>query len=586
MTESTETLASLDEQLIAAAATFSGDAQTLAELLTRFAHNVDRALREPLEIFPVCHHSPASALHMVRRLRERPPKVLYIELCEDLLPLVQHLSDCTLPVALQAFASESDTLPPDALPVTVVAPLTESSAEYQAIAYALNNPETQLLFVDYAVDFVFQWDKNWRRKASHAEDEEPAREEATMHGTAVGVTVGSLEPTFEVFLQFLLRNSNTRHFAEWWDQYVERAIVDADYATYRQVMFLIGSLIRHLGRREADVAEDRLREKYMWTRMKQHMRQEGIDPHDALYICGAAHASSDVPEFGLGSAEEWEIPPRTNTRWLFGLIPSSYAAIEYQFSHPAGTVALAEGIWQKGLKSSGLRSFSLTKGSAARREKPAATPVGSPRALAAFLSQPPHAVADQEQLLGWCAQIVALARKNGYLASTADSIAIYQTALLLAQIRNRPHPSPYDFQDAAITCLEKDRTPKKRTIAQLCQILLGGDRVGTVGYASLPPLAQDIYDRLAPLQVDLLSKTNQRALMDFKAQPPLLACSALLWKLRYLLGDAVVKPIVGERKLGVVPIRDPGTSASARTSATSSCWATRASRSSRCSSSA
>ncbi len=159
-------------------------------------------------------------------------------------------------------------------------------------------------------------------------------------------------------------------------------------------------------------------------------------------------------------------------------------------------------------------------------------------------------------MLGWCAQIVALARKNGYLASTADSIAIYQTALLLAQIRNRPHPSPYDFQDAAITCLEKDRTPKKRTIAQLCQILLGGDRVGTVGYASLPPLAQDIYDRLAPLRVDLLAKTNQRALMDFKARPELHACSALLWKLRYLLGDAVVKPIVGERKLGHVPIQE------------------------------
>src|SRR5688572_18814504 len=117
MTESTENLTSLDEQLIAAAATFSGDAQTLAELLTRFARNVETAMREPLEIFPVCHHSPASALQMVRRLRQRPPKVIYIELCEDLLPLVQHLGDCTLPVALQAFAAESDTLPPDALPV-------------------------------------------------------------------------------------------------------------------------------------------------------------------------------------------------------------------------------------------------------------------------------------------------------------------------------------------------------------------------------------------------------------------------------------------------------------------------------------
>ena len=38
---------------------------------TRALDDVDRALREELEIFPVCHHSPASALAMVRRLLGR-----------------------------------------------------------------------------------------------------------------------------------------------------------------------------------------------------------------------------------------------------------------------------------------------------------------------------------------------------------------------------------------------------------------------------------------------------------------------------------------------------------------------------------
>jgi hypothetical protein len=177
--------------------------------------------------------------------------------------------------------------------------------------------------------------------------------------------------------------------------------------------------------------------------------------------------------------------------------------------------------------------------------------------LAEFLTQPPaYAAEDEEQLLHWCVQIVALARKNAYLASTADSIAIYETSILLAQMRNRQHPTPYDFQDAAITCLEKDRTPKKRNIAHLCQILLGGDRVGTVGYTSLPPLAQNIYDRLAPLGINLFAKTNQRALLDFKSQPELRDCSDILWKLRYLFGNHIVRPIVGERKLGEIPIQE------------------------------
>src|SRR5690606_9302851 len=111
--------------------------------------------------------------------------------------------------------------------------------------------------------------------------------------------------------------------------------------------------------------------------------------------------------------------------------------------------------------------------------------------------------ADEEQLLNWSVGVVKLARKNGYLTSTADSIAVYHTAMMLAQLRNRRHPSAYDFRDAAVTCLEKDRTPGKRDIRHVCEVLLGGDRVGQVGYDSLPPLARDVYDRLAPLKVNL-----------------------------------------------------------------------------------
>lgn len=556
----TNNLSLLNDQLLATAQVFAQDARVLSEVLTQFVHDVDRAMHEPINIFPVCHHSPASALHMVRQLQSAPPKVIYIELCEDMLPLIENLKDCKLPVALQAFAAESDTLPAERLPVMVVAPLTEASAEYQAIAYALTHPETQVVFVDRAVDYIFQWDKNWQREldeSKEVQEDEIERENAGLHGTAVGITVGELMPTFEAFLEVLLRNSNTRHFAEWWDQYVERNIIAADYPTYKQLMTLIGSLMRNLGRKPEDIESDRLRERYMWTRMKQHMAEHGIAPHEAMYVCGAAHVGSDVPEFGTGNVAVWEIPTTSQTRWLYGIIPSSFAAIEHQFSHPAGTVSLAESAWQKSLQAEKIRPFDVTKAAKPVKKLTLKQATRNPHVLATFLTQPPaYALADQEQLLEWCAQIVSMARKNGYLASTADSIAIYETALMLGQMRGRLHPTPYDFQDAAITCLEKDRTPRKRTIAHLCQILLGGDRVGTVGYASLPPLAQNIYDRLAPLGVNLYSKTNQRALLDFKTNPGLRDSSDILWILRYLLGNNVARPIVGERKLGVVPIQE------------------------------
>lgn len=554
-------LDSLTQQLKATAAAFSEDAEALQRLLQRMAHDVERAEHEPLDLFPVAHHSPASALQLVRRLHQKQPKVIYIELCEDMLELVGHLRDCKLPVAFQAFAAESELVPAEALPISVVAPLTESSAEYQAIAYALTHPETQLVFVDRPVDYVFQWQPLPTIDEDASDDDDEA---AQLHGKSIGVTIGSLEPTFDDFLHYLLQNSNARHFTEWWEQYVERVILHADYAIYRQVMTLVGSLIHQLGRKPQDVINDCLRERYMWTRIKQHLAEHAIDPADALYICGAAHLASDVAEFGTNTAEQWaEMPAKSNTQWLFGLIPSSFVAIEQQFNHPPGTIALAESTWRKSLKAVDIKAFQLSKEQkppkASRNKAPAVASQQphNPQALANFLGMPPEvAEADHEQLIDWCARIVGLARENGYLASTADSIAIYETAYLLANIRNRRQPSPYDFQDAAITCLEKDRTPRKRNISQLCRVLLGGDRVGTVGYESLPPLAKNIYDRLAPLNINLYAKTNQRALMDFSQRPDLLDSSELLWRLNYLLGNYVVQPIIGERKLGSKPLQE------------------------------
>ncbi len=157
------------------------------------------------------------------------------------------------------------------------------------------------------------------------------------------------------------------HFSEWWDQFVEEAIIEGDYPSYRQVMFLIGSLFRRLGATAPDLRRDELRERYMWTRMKRHLRDRSIEPRDALYICGAAHSASRVPEFGAESPNLWEIPPPSETTWLYGLIPSSYGAICHQFSHPQGAVTLDEARWRKSLTRQNLRPFSLKS----RRKKDA-----------------------------------------------------------------------------------------------------------------------------------------------------------------------------------------------------------------------
>ena len=123
------------------------------------------------------------------------------------------------------------------------------------------------------------------------------------------------------------------------------------------------------------------------------------------------------------------------------------------------------------------------------------------------MQQPPALIEEDEaELLQNCVRIVDLARRNGYLATTDDSIAAYHTAILLANLRHRKHPTSYDFRDAAITCIEKDTVPHKRDVSCLCDILLGGDKTGQIGYASLPPLVQDVYDRLWKLPIKLVER--------------------------------------------------------------------------------
>ncbi|OKK03792.1 hypothetical protein AMK26_20490 [Streptomyces sp. CB03234] len=561
------TFEALRGQLQEAAATFADGPDALEGILLGIVDDVDRAVREPLEIFPVCHHSPASAIAMARRLREKQPKVVYLELCEDMAPLLTELRNCTLPVAVQAFATAVEGFPAEWSPLSVVAPITEASAEYQAIAYALDTPGVELVLVDRSSDHVFQWDARGSHSTGPADpDAPPAEEEAALHGDAIGVEIGDLRPRFADLEEHLLRHGKVRHWSEWWHQYVELPLGDCDHDTYRQVMLLIGSLFRRLApgdRHRVRVDEDR--ERYMWTRMREHLAATGTDPANCLYVCGAFHAASRVPEFGVHGTDTFEIGPRTATTWQHGLIPSSHAAIEAQFGLAAGSVSIAATVWAKNLRRTRVEPFRLagqagTSKSKAKRAvaAPAPVPAVAPSdKLTGFLRQP--SVLDQldeAELLGWSVEIVRAARRNGYLASTADAIAVFETSILLAGMRDRARPTPYDFQDAAVTCIEKDSVPGRRDVRRLVEIMMGGDRVGQVGYDALPPLARDVHDRLAPLRLKLQQRGVQRALLDIASQPGLERCSDVLWMLRYLMPQGAARPIMGERRLGERPIQE------------------------------
>ena len=554
----------IKEQAISSIKQFTDSEDAYGKMLQSIFADVERAAKEPLEIFPVCHHSPSSGLFMVNRLREKQPKVIFLELCEDMQPIIENLKECKFPVALQAFSLETEGFPASWTPLNVIAPITEFSAEYQAIAYALEQ-EIPIVFVDRSADHIFQWlpqeETQLEKEMNPTGDKASEQKEEAIHGSALGVQMGDLRPSFKEFEAFLLQNANVNHYSEWWEKYIEESLVGVSYDSYRQVFFFIGSLFRRLRQNKARYEVDCRREQYMWQRMKTYLNQNEIDPADAIHICGAFHAVSDIPEFGMDSKVTYSIPKKSKSKWLYGIIPSSYFGIEYQFGLPSGTIALAEQNWKKFLKKQKVKPFSLSKKKMPVKAlglKTASDELATNLdALHIFLGkQPNQHQEDTVQLTNWCANVVRLARKNGYMATSADAIAIFQTSILLANMRNRNHPTPYDFIDAAVTCLEKARVPQKRNITQVCSILFGGDRQGSVGYLSLPPLVQNVMDGLAKLGKNFAAKTKQRVLIDFKKSPELETCSFVLWQLHYLLGAAVVKPIMGELRLGSKKIQE------------------------------
>ncbi len=114
---------------------------------------------------------------------------------------------------------------------------------------------------------------------------------------------------------------------------------------------------------------------------------------------------------------------------------------------------------QKGSRPKGGRARKATSTAAASQPAPTAD------RLLGFLASPPVLdVLDEDELRGWSVEIVRLARRNGYLASTADAITVFETSIFLASLRGRARPTPYDFQDAAITCIEKDIVPGRRDV--------------------------------------------------------------------------------------------------------------------------
>lgn len=248
-------------------------------------------------VFPVRHHSPLAARHLVTEIRERPPKLILIEGPSDASSHVEALAHphTRPPVALLYFVRGQ---------ACSTYPLAGFSPEYQALVTARElNIEARFCDLPYRFEVPGE--------------EAPAPVEPDPEGPEK-IERGALDVRWEIDFELASPDLST---------YVERAIALGRQASSRS-------------------PRDRAREAWMY-RAGLDAVAAGLAPEDVLFVCGAAHAPALLdgavePEAleGLVDRGEAEIYP----------VPYSFRRFSSVLGYGAGTAYphFYQAIWDAG----------------------------------------------------------------------------------------------------------------------------------------------------------------------------------------------------------------------------------------------
>ncbi len=496
------------------------EGENLQKILTLITKDIEILQKEKLEIIPVSHHSLASAIHTRMRLAEKKPKIIFLEASEDFQKLLPDLKHCTLPVAFQGYVKKSSNIAHEHLPIASFCVNTEASAEYQAMKYATENKDTEIVFVDASCEQRIIWQQKFQDATIK---NELTTEEERKNSHQIHFKTADIYPSREGFVEILLSKANVHHFSEWWLDIVENTLLDLSYENFRQIMILIGGVFRRLGAEDHIEKITKNRDIFMWNKIKNTLRSRKIQPADAVLICGASHAIKMVEEWGI-DGKKGKNEALDTSNWKYGVMQSDFLMVDAQFGQLPGVTGEIDARWDA-IKSKMYRV--------------------KPQNPSDLLEN--YSIAQHDQLVRWSIDIVKKARQEGYITSPADSIEIVRTTYRLKELKNRPYISKFDFTEAATTCIEKD-DPYLPKVEDMVGKILFSNKIGKVGYHALPPLAQDVMDRLSSLKVPSTYKKIKRILYDLKKEPQYQLISDLLWLLKFL--EVNVTPIVGQKKLG------------------------------------
>lgn len=431
----------------------------------------EQVLALPLYWFPVRHHSPAAARHLRAAMRARKPKLVLIEGPADANALIPHVIDGKTkpPIALYSsyrddgnvlgLAGIASAAPDIPARFPVWYPLLSYSPEYVAMVEA-QRLGAEAVFIDlphHALIDADDWKGHARPAANPAADDDEddraaAGDQPERHTWEAFVAESS-------FFQTMAKAAGYRTWDEAWDSLFEVGRRHPTHEEFRRDLAYFCAAVRATAspaRLERDGTN--ARERFMRQTIEAELTRRGLDPSEAMVVCGGFHLFLDRDDAAAP-------PPIPEGTCLSTVVPFSNFQVSELSGYGAGNRAprYYQTVWE-------------------------------------HLEDPEPWVG---AMVEHVTSVLAKGRKEGEALSAADAISVTQHARLLASLRGRAAPILDDLRDALISCCCKGRPEEEgRGLLKAMTAAEVGSAIGRVTPAlGRLPIVHDFHAQLDALDL-------------------------------------------------------------------------------------
>ena len=431
---------------------------------------VDAVLNEPLYWFPVRHHSAAVARHVDRAIRQRRPKVIFIEGPADAQELIPFVVDKNTrpPIAIFSSYSDDDNVlglagicsPSSEIPARFACwyPLVAYSPEYVAMQ-AAQAIGAKVVFIDLPHHALIKSRQQREEEAARilearpenaAPEEEPSEPRTSPTSTDDNLIASS------GFYQRLATVAGYKSWDEAWDSIFE--ISESDLEDFRRELATFCAAARATSDPERVRTDGTLeRERHFSKTIRETLASQKVKSGEAMVICGGFHLFLD--------RDDSTPPPALPEGSVYTTVmPYSYFRISELSGYGAGNRApqFYQTVWEL-------------------------TEAGRSESLVAE-----HSI-----------DVLKRVRRAGHGTSSADAISIHQHAGMLAGLRGRRTPILDDIQDAIITCCCKgnpddEGLPLRRAIDEANVGTKIGKVTSKLGHL---PIVNDFFSQVSDLDL-------------------------------------------------------------------------------------